>query len=1107
MPITILGASDARAGIWHSTMSAFTASFDGTLTAPAGRVGSMNLSLGGFTAAVQGQASVPQNRDGVINATMGAITTSVRGIFYIPPEDPPVIVSTPAPSFNEGAAAQYELSQHVVDDNISPLTYSINGSLPSGVTLNSSTGRLSYNGVGSVASTSNTFTVTDAIGGDTSSSFNIVISPEASGSFDVGALALASTDTPHQIAVSMPITGTVASNVAVKVRHTVDGASSWEQDHPLIRVGSTFSGVVFDLQPGITYDIEVTITDGSSTEIRNKTQHGTFTTRSLPALVVGQTPDYTPSTQSALQSALNSANPGDIIEIQDGTITLTGDLTMTRSGTAANPIYIRGESQAGAIISAPSNGRFKIWASYVVLENVTFQGSGGFSQQPGIMLGSSGSNPKIVANDITVRNIVMTGWSRGINAEGGTDGVNTNRCLIYQNSITGIVPWEQATIQERTYWSEDCIKLAGFGNCVWNNTLVGHGDTVTFVHSVDDSSVKCNFAYRNLIRNSIDDAFEFDYRPTLCAAYDNYVENCATLISWDVLGAPGPSYCFRNVATNIHHRPIKFGSTAEHWLFYNNTLMRAESLATSYFYGIGFAKIEASYQNNFAYRNNILIWAEGLDSPLSRDHIYWLREMAYQSNGTCEFTNNAHWPDIKIQWENDLGQDSFVNLATAKTSIRNTLPLFPSAAGLGAPTKRHTNDVISELQPFVTPIVMGETPVTEVTGQVVPVLSSGAAAKNAGVVIPGITNGFSGSSPDIGAIIDGRPVVEYGVTEGPQTDITVLSQLADGISAGQNATMTSLVNTLQNGYDIQWNTVTIFYDPDNRRIRYMGKPASGQSTEFSFYEYVESADQWTEPVGNPVDTGTGHIWSATYDTANNNYYHHRYNTNYLAYHNSSTNQWSATPTNSAGSLVAGSTPVLGALVYHPNLFGSGAPGIFAWNALGMYAYRIGTQAWSKIAAYGSGTYYNKQRGQGVYVQSADKIWVSASYSSGSVAFTVAAGAGNQSDAISSGHVVQVTNPPIIIDGAGGTTVHGHAIPDPNNPNRLLILEERGSARVWESNNAGTSWTNTGFTHPFNSMNNKSTGEWTCGIIAPYGVVIAMTSNDSGGETKIWKPNN
>ena len=37
------------------------------------------------------------------------------------------------------------------------------------------------------------------------------------------------------------------------------------------------------------------------------------------------------------------------------------------------------------------------------------------------------------------------------------------------------------------------------------------------------------------------------------------------------------------------------------------------------------------------------------------------------------------------------------------------------------------------------------------------------------------------------------------------------------------------------------------------------------------------------------------------------------------------------------------------------------------------------------------------------------------------------------------------------------------------------------------------------------MVNWSAGEYTVGTIAPYGVVIGMTSDNGGGETVLWKP--
>ncbi len=51
---------------------------------------------------------------------------------------------------------------------------------------------------------------------------------------------------------------------------------------------------------------------------------------------------------------------------------------------------------------------------------------------------------------------------------------------------------------------------------------------------------------------------------------------------------------------------------------------------------------------------------------------------------------------------------------------------------------------------------------SEVLTTYTPELSPGTMPKNSGVAIPNITDGFDGTAPDRGAIIDGRPTPLYG---------------------------------------------------------------------------------------------------------------------------------------------------------------------------------------------------------------------------------------------------------------------------------------------------------------------------------------------------------
>src|ERR1700704_2547131 len=62
----------------------------------------------------------------------------------------------------------------------------------------------------------------------------------------------------------------------------------------------------------------------------------------------------TVSTEPALRSAFNSALPGTVIVVADGTYMLTDRLLTQGGGTAANPIIVRSANRHGAVIV--SNG-------------------------------------------------------------------------------------------------------------------------------------------------------------------------------------------------------------------------------------------------------------------------------------------------------------------------------------------------------------------------------------------------------------------------------------------------------------------------------------------------------------------------------------------------------------------------------------------------------------------------------------------------------------------------------------------------------------------------------------------------------------------------------
>ncbi len=335
-----------------------------------------------------------------------------------------------------------------------------------------------------------------------------------------------------------------------------------------------------------------------------------------------------------------------------------------------------------------------------------------------------------------------------------------------------------------------------------------------------------------------------------------------------------------------------------------------------------------------------------------------------------------------------------------------------------------------------------------------------------------------------------------------------LAESAASLAPGQSVQFTP--NTFQRPEDVQWQLQTIWYDEQRGELQYMGKPASSQSRDHSHYLYNEDNDIWTD-VGVVV-TGSGHIWSATFDPEEGDYYFVRYLSDTLRRfrrrNGASLSSWEELARNSG--LDAGNIgqPILG---WHPSLFGPGRPGLYAHCTFYGDCYDPETNTWSRIATWSNNTPYKpgtngKAGGQAVYLPGSDRlaVWGQLQGYSGEVIW-VEAGAGLQSDALASGHLGFGGETPIAISAAGGSANHGHIVPHPDNPDQLLLLEEHGSSRVWDSLDDGDTWMLKNYTHPFEQMRNWSAGEYTVGVVARYGVVIGMTSDSDGGETVLWKP--
>jgi hypothetical protein len=164
------------------------------------------------------------------------------------------------------------------------------------------------------------------------------------------------------------------------------------------------------------------------------------------------------------------------------------------------------------------------------------------------------------------------------------------------------------------------------------------------------------------------------------------------------------------------------------WNVENNTVVRTDGTT-----GVGWYQPPNGDLRNWSYRNNLLIYrgagpAYIMDPP---------------NIDPLDFTNNGWFSptDVRFRWNSSY----YANLATARTSLPATTPVF------GTSTQRHNADQFTVSNPFTATITLGADHTTQFVGTPSVALAVGSSLKNAGVAIPGITDGFTGAAPDIGA--------------------------------------------------------------------------------------------------------------------------------------------------------------------------------------------------------------------------------------------------------------------------------------------------------------------------------------------------------------------
>lgn len=534
--------------------------------------------------------------------------------------------------------------------------------------------------------------------------------------------------TQTSLCVRWPIVGDGNRNARIAVSYRRAGGNAWRPAADLFRTdpghvspdnrvpgGWLFAGSIVDLDPGIRYDVRLSLDDpdGGST-VRTLT----LRTRDEPALPAAMRTRYVRPLQPGesgggagtrddpirgLGTAARGSAPGDLFLLLPG-VYAEHDVR-PNDGRPGQPIAFRG---TGAVILDGSGGqrlvnlqgRHHLW-----FENITFRNA--------TVLVDAG-----LASDIVLRANRFDVVKFGIRAAGATYG-QSRHILVSDNRFRGWLPWPPTKPYPEVY----AVSLTGSGHVVRFNRIRRVRDGV---YNGDDGRLSASDFYGNDIAQCDDDGIETDYSDTNVRVFANRFVDCLFGVSVQPAHG-GPVYIYRNFIYNARSSPFKLHNHTSGVLIYHNTSVRL---------GIPFL-INPAHEtvNDVVTRNNLFI---GTGGPALRSTGRMMR---------CDFDNDGYawFGGPFVQWNG------------------RTIPSIAAARRGDGPYGRSGAIAIGPRNPFAGPLwppqdIDQQTDVATLD----PRLAATSRAVDRGVALPGINDTFTGRAPDLGCCERGVALPHYG---------------------------------------------------------------------------------------------------------------------------------------------------------------------------------------------------------------------------------------------------------------------------------------------------------------------------------------------------------
>lgn len=529
------------------------------------------------------------------------------------------------------------------------------------------------------------------------------------------------------LGIGLPIAGDDNFTGRVAVRYRVEGTTTWHDGPPLMHVhaeavtGFTvapqFAGSIFDLRPDTAYEIELHATDADGGV--DSVLMLSARTRAMPALEPAHPRVVAVSSASALTAALSAAQPGDVITLAPGTY--TGSFSSSQSGTAADPIVIRGESQGGVILDgAGCTGCniLEIYGSFVHVESLTIQ---------------NGIRALRFQSDAAEGNVV-----RRVHIRDVTLGIGSHPSqrdfYIADNILEGRLTWPCTYISDDPacnaggthglHANDDGIRVEGTGHVIAHNRISGFGDAM----KVEQDGARSVDFIGNDVLWTYDNAVELDGSSRNTRALRNRFTNTyATLSFQPIFG--GPAYAIRNVLVNVKDEQFKLhsrgGTPTVGAVILHNTVVRAtRALQCS----------AAEAPLDFIVANNVFI---GPATVADGHPVRW--DVPGVTTATSDY--NGYYPD---------GQFEFGYGASGMT--------FGSFAALAADGRWEMHGVLVSASTLMGDLV-GPADDSVTLAPVTPTLAVGSPAIDRGMPLPGISDE---AAPDLGALEAGCAAPTYG---------------------------------------------------------------------------------------------------------------------------------------------------------------------------------------------------------------------------------------------------------------------------------------------------------------------------------------------------------